>query len=165
MSPGARGGCFCFCSHPAIPVRRTYIPDNQGFTGRVHNLAKPHSYLIHTFHTSLMPRPCQGCGRGAGKGPETLKKGRFGAISARFFAFFRRDFRKILLMIKELSALCAKRSAPFFDLVAETGPWTRITVEKCSRDTGPARMVSNCEDWAIRRPLVERSTVMIPSMR
>ncbi len=72
---------------------------------------------------SVSARRQSGEGTRRRKGPIKARKvpnmGRIWVVFARFFAFLRRDFRKFLLMINKLSALCTKRSAPFFDFKAK----------------------------------------------
>jgi len=64
-------------------------------------------------------REIEGLPQGVFFGQKSAIWGRFRSIFARFFAFFRRDFREIMLIVKELIELCTKRSAPFFAFKAK----------------------------------------------
>jgi hypothetical protein len=91
-------------------------------------------------------------GQSAEKGLKRAEKGRIRVDFARFSSFFRRDFWKFLLMIKELSALCTKRSAPFFVFHAKRAQKSEHKEMDPRGDSGPAPMASSCENRVRRWP-------------
>jgi hypothetical protein len=88
----------------------------------------------------------------AGKGLKRVEKGQIRVDFARFSSFFRRDFCKFVLMIKELSALCTKRSASFFVFHTKQAEKSEHKEMDPRVDSRQPRIASSCENRVRGRP-------------
>ena len=129
---------------PISPVWHTYIFDKKWFTG----LVIPCPYLPHALHTHFQQR----ARNLAIRGPE---KGDFGL----FLLVFPPKFFETCADAKRVNVRLHQTQCTFFYLRAGAGLWGEFRAKNRRGDSGPARMVLNCDDSLVEHSWNEYAPV------